>query len=224
MNIAQRSADMPLRRIDGLGQRTVSVAFEALGHMMPIERWTDRNALLDAFENCVERFGISHWLIAAVPMPGGDIRQTIVRVRWPEGWMQRYLRDDLARVDPVLIAAIGSRMAMREFDIVAATAHLPQSATVLSDYAGQGLSHHMAVPCMRVGQYHAVVTFASREGVSDDDAELLFAATRRVIDRLYQVAPDLLHRSGQLTARERQIVTLTAEGKTSNEIAGELGI
>jgi LuxR family quorum sensing-dependent transcriptional regulator len=47
---------------------------------------------------------------------------------------------------------------------------------------------------------------------------------QRLIDRLHEVDPGVCERVGQLTVRERQIVLHTSYGKTSNEIADELGI
>lgn len=225
MNILQRSIGTPpVRRFDEMRPTTPPTGTEALSRVLPTERWTDKDALLDAFERGMEECGVDHWMVAGVPMPSGDLRQTIIRARWPETWMQRYLREDFAKVDPVLIAAVGSRMAMSEQEIVAATAHLPRSAAILGEYAAAGLRNHGAVPVIRVGQYHAVVTFASERPLTDDTREIVFTIARRMVDRLHHLAPELLFRTGQLTARERQIVTLTAEGKTSNEIAAELGI
>jgi LuxR family transcriptional regulator, quorum-sensing system regulator BjaR1 len=100
----------------------------------------------------------------------------------------------------------------------------PEAAEILAEYASHGLTHHITVPCIRIGAYHVLVVLSAGRELPADDTYLILATMRLLMERLSRVAPEAVARSGQLTARERQIVSMTATGLTSNEIAEILKI
>jgi len=66
--------------------------------------------------------------------------------------------------------------------------------------------------------------FVVKDGAFEDLAAALAAATRGTTFVSPVVAMKLVHDKTGLTTREREIVTLIAQGRTSKEIAVELGI
>jgi LuxR family quorum sensing-dependent transcriptional regulator len=188
------------------------------------DRGHGREQILDGAEQLLERAGFEHWLIASVPLPLGDVRQHILRARWPDAFMQKYLREDLARLDPLYRAAVSARSPVRVADLKEIAAATPERNAVLDDYVAHGLHNGIALPCVRVGLYQIATVLSGRTSRSDVELALLAVALQHVMDRLFDSAPEALHRQSQLTARERQIVALTAEGFTSNEIAAMLNI
>jgi len=206
-----------------LGAVTIAV-LEAARALVPSDRAHDAPGVWRGLEAFLAASGVAHYLAAVVPLPGIDLRTHVLRTNWPEAWFERYMRDALWRTDPLYTGAVGSRIALEEAALREATRDLPRSHEVLEHYAAAGLTGHGAVPCLVVGAYQLFVILSAGRTLSTDEFHVVAAMTRIMVQRLYEVAPDLFARHGQLTPRERQIVGLTAQGFTSNEIADDLGI
>jgi LuxR family quorum sensing-dependent transcriptional regulator len=191
---------------------------------LQVETGRTREQVLEAIEHLLEEAGFRHWLIASVPLPSGDVRQHVLRARLPEAFMQKYLREDLARVDPLYRAAVSARSPVRDSELREGSAATAERNAVLDEYAVHGLGSAVAMPCLRVGQYQVAAILCGPRALGDEDLSLIALALHQLTDRLFEVAPEALHRPSQLTTRERQIVALTAEGFTSNEIAAMLSI
>ena len=179
--------------------------------------------VLDALESVFRSAGASHFLVTGFPLPGRPIAPLIVRMTWGELRQERGSNVALTIDDPLLgrvfakhhsvnftltpeeIAGTESPLAAelphgRSVTVIAVPicSFLPYQGAVLA--AGAGLTIETRLPL--------VVDFVCTEAV------------RRLID-LGVIKVD---RPGDLSARERRVVQLSAMGKTANEIAEILEI
>jgi LuxR family transcriptional regulator, quorum-sensing system regulator BjaR1 len=213
----------------GYGREDVSTSARAatmdvVRDALTAEYGRSREQVLDAMERLLEDSGFRSWLVVSVPLPAGDVRQHILRARWPESFMQKYLREDLARIDPLYRAAVSARSPVRDSDLRESASVTGERAAVLDEYSAHGLGDTVAMPCVRVGAYQLAALLSGPRKIGDTELSLIAIALQHIAERLFEAAPEALHRPSQLTARERQIVALTAEGFTSNEIAAMLTI
>ncbi len=196
---------------------------EAMIGALPTTRYEDRRAVVAAMEAFFREAGATHWFVAVVPLPAGDLANGVICTNWPEEWLAHYLRDHLWHVDPMFTVAIGARSAIRPDEALTLVPRKGRAGEIIEAYSAHGLHPLLAIPCLSISKFQAIA-IVSGLSLPDDEASFFVAAARRFLHRLYDVAPEALSRNGQLTARERQIVSLSALGKTSNEIAAELGI
>lgn len=202
----------------------MTAILDAARIVIPAKRYSDLPQIIDAFRAFMDAIDAESYLIANVPMPGQDLRTHVIAARLPEAWTARYLRDGLWRSDPVYLGARGARVAMREAELGELGLAPGADEAVLAEARANGVRNRHAVPCVRPGKYHVLVQMSFSTALGEDENYLIAGLVRRLADQIHDVAPDALARPGQLTARERQIVSLTAEGFTSNEIADRLGI
>lgn len=180
---------------------------------------TSGTQVLDALENLFRSFGATHFLATGFPLPGRPIEPLIVRINWGEMRSDRPGGSSLKPDDPILHHALGSR---RPFTWLDPKDHAAQDSPLL------GSAHELriiAVPICAFLPYQAVV-FAGGPALEIDTRSLLaidhvcIEAFRRLL-ALGVVRPD---RPGDLSARERRVVQLSASGKTASEIAAILDI
>lgn len=191
-----------------------TIVLDAVRNAYPTAKHHERALVLDALDRLLRESGIDRYVVTTVSLPRGEPPQLILRSDWPEPWDKHYRGEAWWSDHDVLAGNVAFRV--------------PAPAAMNGhDGADQGPAEPpnlIGIPCTRVARYQAVALGASERPLNADEFLLLAAMVRRLVDRLNDVAPELLTRPGGLTARERQIVALTARGKTSNEIAVDLGI
>ncbi len=177
--------------------------------------------ILDALENLFRSFNATHFLMTGVPLPGRPIEPLIVRANWrdsrPDRGSSALVRGD----DPVFQRTLGARRPKLWSDW-AGDPMLTESPLLAALPEGHSL---LAVPVCAFLPYQAV-TLAAGPALTMDTRTLLAAdyvvveAFRRLM-ALGVVRPE---RPGELSARERRVVELSATGKTASEIADILEI
>lgn len=191
-----------------------TIVLDAVRNAYPTVRHDERALVLDALDRLLKESGIDRYVIANVSLPRGNPPQVILRKDWPAGWDRHYQGVAWWADHDVL----GGNVAFR----------VP-APVIMNGHDGEDQSpadppNLIGIPCTKVARYQAVALGSSERPLNADEFLLLAAMVCRLVDRLHDVAPELLMRLGGLTARERQVVALTARGKTSNEIAVDLGI
>lgn len=174
--------------------------------------------VIDALEKLFQSFGATHFLATGIPLPGRPIEPLIVRMTWSDVKGAVALKAD----DPILHRVFGTRRPSSWTE----TNH-PGVANLspLLGALGDGTTRLIAVPVCAFLPYQAVVVAAGATLMLDTRALLVLdhvvvEAFRRLMT-LGAIRPD---RPGDLSARERRVVALSASGKTANEIADILEI
>ena len=179
--------------------------------------------VLDALEEMFRSFGATHFLATGFPLPGRPIDPLIVRLHWGDLRSDRPNGSTLKHDDPILHMALSARRPFTWFD-----AHRDATMQASSLLGGLGASRELriiAVPICAFLPYQAVV-MAGGTALSIETRALL-AIDHVCIEafrRLFALGFIRPERPGDLSARERRVVELSASGKTAGEIAAILEI
>lgn len=194
----------------------------------------ENDPMLDRFEARLRRHGATHLFISALPMPRRTMAKLVIRIDWPD------LRDGgrLLSVSPqdALLAcclAYGRTFVVRagrpSADCVAESghghAHPGMGASDLLAAAGGVEAVVVVVPILDFPPWQGCVVVAGADlplgpAALDEFQYFCRAAMRRML-AVGRVDPG---RPGDLSERERDVLRLTAIGKTAAEIADLLAI
>ena len=179
--------------------------------------------VLDALENLFCSFGATHFLATGFPLPGRPIEPLIVRMNWCDVRPDRPGSAALRGDDPLLHRVLGTHRPFTWVDLP----HDPSAndSPLLASLVASPPMRVLAVPICAFLPYQAVVVSAGSALVIDTRTLLVvdhvvIEAFRRLL-ALGVVRPE---RPGELSARERRVVELSASGKTAGEIAAILEI
>lgn len=175
--------------------------------------------VLDALENCFRALGATHFLMTGVPLPGRPIDPLILRVDWRDS---RYDRPAAVQSDdPLIRAALAAR---RPFiwDRTIEKPIDPESAMIAALGSPSGV---IGVPICSFLPYQGVVIAGGPElSIDMSGAFALGHVCSAAFARLFALGSLKPERPGDLSARERRVVALSAGGKTAREIARILDI
>jgi len=183
-------------------------------------RMTETPAVLAAIEAAFAAHGATHLLVTGLPLPGRPLDALVLHYRAPEDAPEPWPVPRLP--DPVLDRCL---TAWRPFSIDVASVHRR------SDLAGNPLAvaaprgRIVAVPWRDEPAVQACVIARGAElAASETDLFALDLVVAQGFRRLKLLGRLHESRTGELSARERHIVALTATGATAQRIAGTLGI
>jgi DNA-binding CsgD family transcriptional regulator len=195
---------------------TIAAGMIALGESF--RDMTSGTQVVDALENLFQSFGATHFLATGIPLPGRPIDPLVIRMNWTDARGTFALKSD----DPVLHRVLGAK---RPF-IWQEPAHAgTPSDSPLIAALGDGAARFIAVPICAFQPYQAVVLAGGANMMLE--TRPLLALDFVVIEafrRMLALGFVRAERPGDLSARERRVVELSASGKTANEIADILEI
>ncbi|WP_068081450.1 response regulator transcription factor [Polycladidibacter stylochi] len=175
--------------------------------------------VLDIVESYLRRLGASHILITGLPMPNRTIESLVHRLRWPDERNGGVERTQLQAHDDVLMLGLsGRRPAIRNLSTIDTT------NSELLACLGDG-AKIMIIPVDALKPFQAMVVGAGRQiNVEPYDLASVEIVAAAAFRRLYDLGVVSDQRPGDLSARERHVLELTALGKTAHEIAELLDI
>jgi DNA-binding CsgD family transcriptional regulator len=194
---------------------TITAGMIALGESF--RDMTSGTQVVNALENLFQSFGASHFLATGIPLPGRPIEPLVVRMSWADARGAVTLKSD----DPVLHRVLGAK---RPFWLQHGDPGTPNDSPLLAAL-GDGPIRFLAVSICAFQPYQAVVLAGGPDVALDTRAMLVLDHV--VIEgfrRMLALGFIRAERPGDLSARERRVVELSASGKTANEIAGILEI
>jgi DNA-binding CsgD family transcriptional regulator len=179
--------------------------------------------VLDALENQFRQLGATHFLATGLPLPGRTLEPLILRVHWGD---MRHDRNGMTSVkadDALLRAVLGGHRSFLGKDKLEKLANAESS--LLADLDNDLRARLVAIPICAFLPYQAAVLATGPELHIDTRIlaflELLCIEAFRRLMALGFIRPE---RQGDLSARERRVVELSAAGKTASEIAAILEI
>lgn len=182
---------------------------------------TTGQQVLDALEGKFRALGATHFLVTGLPLPDRPVGPLMLRMNWGELHGDRTGAAALHHADGLLQHTLRAR---RPFVWSGRHGDHVSEPSVLLDELDPAASV-VGIPVCAFLPYQAAVV-AAGPALSIDDADrasldhLCIAAFRRLFELDY-VRPE---RPGDLSARERRVVELSAVGKTANQIASILEI
>jgi DNA-binding CsgD family transcriptional regulator len=179
---------------------------------------TSGTQVIAALENCFQQFGSTHFLATGIPLPGRPIEPLILKMAWPDPRGQFALTSEDAALHRALSAKRPVVWSTPE------TTSAPNDSALLAAL-GTNPMRIVAVPICAFPPYQAVVIGAGPE-IALETRALLFLdhVATEAFRRMLALGFMRAERPGDLSARERRVVELSAFGKTANEIADILDI
>lgn len=200
---------------------TVTVELAALADAF---RATNSGAeVLDSLQGIFRQSGGEHFLATGFPLPGRPIEPLVLRVAWPATQADRATNVDLTSDDALFRATFRSRPALVWHDGSSDALSVGDSP-LLAAISGDG-AHVVGIPICAFLPYQAVVLSAGRQLDTDPRSLVMLQYTcAEAFRRLFALGHLRPERPGELSARERKVVELSAAGKTANQIATILDI
>lgn len=182
---------------------------------------TQGTDVLDALEKHLRSLGASHILVTGISLPGRQIDSLVLRSAWGEPRLgsQPTINAD----DPIIQLALRAR---RPIGWLAPDAEPPEFSSALLDEIGPaGKRQVVAVPIDQFLPYQGVVVAGASALTLDERAVFVLEhLCDEAFRRMFAIGYLKADRSGDLSARERRVVALSAAGKTANNIAEILEI
>jgi LuxR family quorum sensing-dependent transcriptional regulator len=181
---------------------------------------TSGTQVLDALEGQFRALGTTHFLATGRPFPGRPIEPLVLRMNWGDHRPGLGLIDTK---DSVLSAAFSGHRPQMLVD--AHESRLQGDSPLLGNLAQAGQFRLISVPICAFLPYQGVVlaggTTLSLDSRAVMASEHLCTEAFRRLFALGFLRPE---RPGELSARERRVVELSASGKTASDIASILDI
>jgi LuxR family transcriptional regulator, quorum-sensing system regulator BjaR1 len=179
----------------------------------------DGTQILSFVEDRFRSFGATHFLATGLPMPGRSIEPLILRLNWGEG---RGEKPQIDPADPLLQQLLRAHRSFFWFENRdRGAAESPLCAMV----GPPGEIRVIGVPVCAFLPYQACVVAAGTNLTLDLRAALAIDHfCTEAFRRLFALGYLNRDRPGDLSARERRVVELSAFGNTANEIASVLQI
>lgn len=177
--------------------------------------------VLDSVQQQFAVLGADYFLATGLPLPGRPIEPLVLRLNWGEVRADRGGPASLSPDDALIRLAF---RAHRPTSWVHSAEHLLPADSILVTELGS-ISRIVSLPICAFLPYQAIVLIAGRE--LEFDPKTLIAAEYLCVEafrRLFALKYLRPERPGELSARERKVVELSASGKTANQIAGILEI
>lgn len=187
-----------------------------------LNRATDPGLVLDGLESALRQYGATHVLITGLPMPNRPIDHLVLRMSWPD---KRREGADLTSVqtsDSVLLASL---TAIRPFIWKSGTGDAEHSELLEAAGGDRGDVNVLIVPVSEIDPFQASLICAGPNmDLGPEQLSGLSMLATVAFRRLIQLGVVSTDRPGDLSARERRVLELTALGKTAADIAELLKI
>ncbi len=181
------------------------------------ERFRDMTTgvqILDYVEDRFRSFGATRFMATGLPLPGRPLAPLVLRANWGER------PNPVPQDDPILQTALRARSAFtwpKHYEGLG-----PESAFIAGLPAEQGL---LVVPIIAFPPYQGCIVAAGADfNFGEWRMMALTCFCEAAYARLFDFAFLRRERPGDLSARERRVIELSAVGKTAGEIAELLTI
>jgi LuxR family quorum sensing-dependent transcriptional regulator len=191
-----------------------------------IDTASSPHEILYEFRSAIERYGLRYFLITGLPVPhDADWRREILFDGWPPEWYLRYMSEDHFSHDPCVAQCRHSPKPFLWHELP--PAKLFARAKLVMDEAtefgmGQGLCVPIHVPLAGPGVVSAAGDRLEIEPRAMPFIETLCVHTFRRLSGWEK--PGQAVEAAPLTARERELLEWSAEGKSNEDIACILGV
>ncbi|ESY65554.1 LuxR family transcriptional regulator [Mesorhizobium opportunistum] len=202
---------------------TVTDLFAAI---TKIDTARSADAILQEFCAAMARYGLRNFLITGLPVPhDADWRREILADGWSPEWHRRYVSEEYFLHDPCVAQCRHSPEPFRWAELPAARL-VARAKLVMDEAAEFGMKEGICVPIHVPLAGPGVVTMASERMEVPPGAmpfvETLCVHTFRSLSGLG--TPGDGEAPTPLTARERELLEWSAQGKSTDDIACILGV
>jgi LuxR family quorum sensing-dependent transcriptional regulator len=204
-------------------QRAAPVA-KALKLVRHLERAEREELLRCSFQHFVESIGFSSFTCAKIASSRELDASRILTTTRPAGFLETYLARGYSKHDPMLREVVVSQRPVQWSEVARRRSLTRAERDVLRHAARFGLEDGFAVPVRDAGGFIGLINIAGPPVDLDEETRaLLILVAPYVYQRLCGLK-DAARRSPGLTAREAEVLSWIAEGKSDWQIGKILGI
>ena len=195
-------------------------ADDILKEALNIQSQITLNSTIAVVERQLVQRGATHILVCGLPMPGRAVDPLLIHIKWGD------VRTDIGSLysipsgDPII-----NRCRDNPAPFLVEGADLPLQSELVASTGYGTAGRLVAFPCHRVPHYQGTVIVMGRQlDFTQTDLIAFDFLIGNMFLRLKSLDTLSDGRPGELSARERSVVALTAFGHTAHEIAGLLDI
>lgn len=173
--------------------------------------------------------GAEHSLITGLSLPGKDLGKLILHRNWAEAPEQDNLLPYIQGDDPMLRRIAASVRPLRWSLSNPDNGWLNESSLIrLMRQSRQNEQSYQEVIGIHVHIFDqlqiAICLAGAHFDITERNLADLCVSIQFALDHLHSIEPVMRTRPGELSSRERMVLSLTAQGKTASDIASELEI
>ncbi len=194
-----------------------------------LKRAATPQGICDALTSFTGRYGLACMIAATLPSPEERMQEQHFLVSaYPAGWMDRYLDQDYARIDPVVrrVKADPSPYLWSENEILTESKHCSLAKKIFDEAAEFKLKAGFVIPLSMLDGAVAAVSLGGEAAEMPPDARAMIAMIS-----IFAFARAIALRHGGketqrpgLTPREIECLKWAAEGKSEWEISAILHV
>ncbi len=198
---------------------------DAFGFVDTVAELPSVDDVANALERAVARYGLEHFIATGLSTRGLAFEELVIASRWPSEFFMLYVENDFARADPLIRRSIQSHMPFEwRADSYKSDAN-PRVVEVMRRAADFGLKHGYLVPIHGPKGYEGCISMAGHElDLSARAKSALHLMALYAFDRMRCLRGDLPDKKIALTAREREVLSWVAAGKSAAQISQALKI
>lgn len=182
--------------------------------------------VLNEMEKALGLFGFENFILAGLPNPHESAEQMVLARKWPQGWFETYIKENYVAVDPVVRFCRSSINPFAWSEAPYNREADPRAAEVMNRAADFRMANGFCIPIHGLSGFEACVSFGGTHlDLSPRTRPAIHLMGMYAFERIRQLmTPPDQNRGDRLTEREREVLTWTALGKTSSEIAEILAL
>jgi LuxR family quorum sensing-dependent transcriptional regulator len=207
------------------GESELGYVRDAFDLMDEIDRLQDENAIRDKLSILLSACGFDHFVVARLPQPRENIGPAFLLKRWPQAWQSRYDRYGYYQYDPAGRHCFETIEPFLWSDLRLDPRSDPMGCRVMHEAAEHGLKEGLCIPINDARGFQAVVSMAGERVDLPPKAKraihLLSIYAYAAAERLSSGRRPAVTR---LSARERDVLSHLANGKTAGQASDALAI
>jgi LuxR family quorum sensing-dependent transcriptional regulator len=198
-------------------------AFEFIEHL---DALSSPNAVGNSSAALTSQFGFEWFVFMGLsPQPGQNFDDLVYAGRFPPGFRELYANRGYGRFDPLVHRAISAPGPFEWHWTEYGENNGPRAGEVMRNFIDFGISGGFITPIHGPGGYEAGVALAgARPELPAPYKPALHLMTLYAFDRIRQLTQPKVDETPQLTAREREVLAWSAQGKSAWEIGEILSV
>ena len=198
---------------------------EALAFIEELDCLTDTTEVVDAMGHALGRFGFEFFCINGFPRPQQRFEEVMFAIRVPPAWIELYLDKQYAHVDPTMRHCRRTVHPFEWKDAPYDTGLEPRAHEMVRRAEDFGLANGFWVPIFDPAGCEGGVWMGGRYlDLKPHTKPVIHLMALYAFERVRQIHPPAAKERRSLTAREREVLTWAAHGKTAWEIGEILAI
>lgn len=204
-------------------QQEYDHAHVAFAFIELLETLPSPDEIMNQMEKSLGLFGFENFILAGLPNPHQRAEQMVLARKWPQGWFETYIKENYVAVDPVVRLCRNSVNPFEWDEAPYDRDTEPRAHEVMNRAVDFRMSNGFCIPIHGLTGYEACVSLGGVDlDLSPRTKPAIHLMSMYAFERIRQlITPTDQNRLERLTAREREVLTWTALGKTSSEI-GEI--